>query len=1370
MRFCFSSVTIFLLTVFLTVAPAQVTRQSEAENRNSEAFDHDQPALREQWFRHGRVVPGESAAHLLYRAHRAKVQMRALKFTNQAHAALAGTALGTWKPLGPAPLASDATGFGGQDYGWVAGRANAVAIDPADSSGNTVYLGGAFGGVWKSTNAATANSSAVNWTPLLDNQPTLAVGSIAVQPQFTNPDPTRSVILVGTGETNSSGDSYYGLGILRSTDAGNSWNLISQDSTGTRSFAGLGFSRIAFSTANSNLVVAGAAAASEGILEGLEQPLNSNRGLYYSTDAGANWAFANISDSAITTAPSSVTSVVYNAAAGEFLAAIRWHGFYISNDGINWSRLTNQPGGLSSFLCPVNPTSQVCPFYRGEIAVVPGRNEMYVWYVDNSNDDGGIWRSTDGGISWSQINSGGIDNCGDRFAGCGTAQGFFDLELAAMPNGVGTDVYAGAVNLYKCTLLPGATNCNSGSSTFLNLTHAYGCPPSLGSIAHVHPDQHALDFLLVNGKAVMYFANDGGVYRALDGYSGLTSEVCGTSNAFDNLNQALGSMAQFISFSQHPSDVNTILGGTQDNGSPATSNSQGNVAWANVNEGDGGYTAIDPSNPTTWFTANTGVSIQRCPLGIGCHAEDFSNGLVVSSATVGEDSGAFYTPYILDPQNAGALLVGTCRVWRGFADGSGFSALTNSFENGGVGICTGGEINLVRSLAAGGPKDTPGFSNVIYAGTDGLGPLAAGGGHIWVSTNVDVGSGNWFDRTGSINPGNYPISAIVIDSSDPSGKTAYLAIMGFHVNHVWQTTNGGTSWINFNSNLPDAPANALLLDSGTVYVGTDGGVFSSSTSSPNWSEVGPSSSASGFLPNVPVTALGMFNFGGTKKLRASTYGRGIWELTLVAGPDFQVSVATNSATVFAGSSAAYNGNLTALNGYNSTVNLTCAAGATQPPTCAFSPTSGKPLISGAGFGLSASGPGGDYLFNVHAVGTDASTITHNFTLALHVLDFALTPPAPGSVTVKQGATSGAIALSATAAGSFNADVALACSGLPAGAVCNFQPSTVNPVSSSPAPLTLTISTSAATPIGNYSVSIVGSTAGGPQRTQPLALKVISSTTNAPDFTLSVSDAAQVTAVNHAITFHGTLTAVNGYASSVSLGCGAGSTAQPPTCSVSPLTMTPAAAGTSFSISAASDVPQNYNFNIVASGSDAAQTFHTAALTLAVGFDFSFSNLSTAQTVSAGQTASYNLDLRPLGNSNFPAIVSLACPGTGLPALTTCTFTPPQVSPGSGETNVLLSIRTTGPVAASPKTRNAPLALWFLFPVGGVVTAFMGRAKAKRLLPAFLLLVLTSCGGGGLSGGGSGAAQPGTPPGNYSITVTASSSSSSHSVQAAMTVQ
>ena len=551
---------------------------------------------REEWQMNGRRIPGANSAALRNRAIQQKVLMRTAYAVSQAATGVSGA----WVSIGPSPLPSDASGIGLQDYGWVTGRATAVAMDPNDPSGNTVYAGGAYGGVWKSSNAGalSPNPVSVNWTALTDNQATLAIGAIAIQPQLSIPDPTKSVVLAGTGETNSSADSYYGLGILRSPDGGQSWTLISGDVSGTHSFAGLGFSQMAFSSANPNLVVA--AAASQGIVEGLENPAASNRGLYYSNDAGVSWQAASVSDGGTSTSPASITSVVYNSAAATFYAAIRFHGFYSSPDGINWSRLAFQPGsGLNTASCPPQTVlPSFCPIYRGEIAVVPNRpgssgmGEMYVWDVDANDGDQGIWQSVDGGVSWNQINDSGISNCGDVFGGCGTVQGRYNLALAAVPNGTATDLYAGAENLYKCTITNAFPTCNgSGNNTFLNLTQVYGC----SDIAKVHPDQHAMDFLAANGTALLYFANDGGIYRAHDGFSGLRTGTCGQANQFDGLNATLGPMTQFVSVSESASDANLIFGGTQDNGTPATAFSQSGGSWVNVNAGDDGFTAVNPA-------------------------------------------------------------------------------------------------------------------------------------------------------------------------------------------------------------------------------------------------------------------------------------------------------------------------------------------------------------------------------------------------------------------------------------------------------------------------------------------------------------------------------------------------------------------------------------------------------------------------------------------------------------------------------------------------------------------------------------------------------------------------------------------------------
>ena len=316
----------------------------------------------------------------------------------------------------------------------------------------------------------------------------------------------------------------------------------------------------------------------------------------------------------------------------------------------------------------------------------------------------------------------------------------------------------------------------------------------------------------------MYFANDGGVYRTLDGYSGLTDGACdGGTNQFDSLNQTLGSMTQFISFSEPPEDPNTILGGTQGNGAAATQSALANSSWSAAFPGDTGYNQISPDDADQWFVSSppnalSGVNVFACDTGFNCQTQDFQNDQVVSSSTVGGDTGAFYPAFVLDPQNSSEMLVGTCRMWRGGSGGSGFTLLSDNFETGGSGTCTGSETNLVVSLAAGGPTDQNGFSNVIYAGTDGFGPLIPTippGGHVWVTTNAAAGPGTWVDQTGSINPNSFPISAIAIDSSDTTGQTAYVSIMGFHVSHVWKTLNGGASWTDFTANLPDAPANTI---------------------------------------------------------------------------------------------------------------------------------------------------------------------------------------------------------------------------------------------------------------------------------------------------------------------------------------------------------------------------------------------------------------------------------------------------------------------------------------------------------------------------------------------------------------------------------
>jgi hypothetical protein len=1202
------------------------------------------------------------------------------------------------------PLASDASGNGTQDYGPVAGGTTAVAIDPADPSGNTVYIAGAQSGVWKSTNAASPDPSSVMWSPVTDSQATLAMGAIAIQPG--NGDPAKSVILAATGDANNSSDAYFGLGILRSTDAGGTWSLVRTANNGSLSFSGLGGARMAFSSAagQTNTVVAAMAATFEGVVEGASTSA-TKRGLYTSVDAGQSWTFNALSDPGGMTDATSATSVVYNAAAGQFFAVARYHGFYSSRDGVSWTRLANQPGGpfLSTAVCPPQSSSNgySCPIYRGEMAVVPGRNEMYAWYVYLSPDggvvNGGIWESVNGGSSWSSISDAGITNCGD-VEGCGVQQGSYDLTLMAIPNASDTDLYAGSVNLYKCGLKPSNPYCTV--SPFFNLTHAYGCNP-IAAPAHVHPAQHAMAGIIPatgtdSGDALLYFANDGGVYRALDGYFGLATGSCSGKNQFDDLNQNLGSMTQFVNFSQHPSDVNIIVGGAQGNGSPATNQATTNPSWSNVLGGDGAHTAIDLGAPTNWYASNPdvapgGLGIQVCTSGINCNNAGFD--FVATSNDVGGDDGGFIFPYVLDPYSS-AMIVGTCRVWRGPRTGGPFIALSPNLETLGSGTCTGNEVNQLRALATSGLTDSNG-SSIIYATTNGLGPIdgplqAVPGGRVWVTRDASAGVPAFVDVTnngpqGSINPNQYPISAVALDSSDATGNTAYVTVMGFTggAGHVWKTTNSGATWSDFTANLPDAPVNAIVVypPMSQVYVGTDVGVFGSSISAPSWIELGPNPSTNlpGFLPNVSVTGLGVFASGGQQLLRASTYGRGIWQFNLVITPDFQFAVSNPSVTAFAGQAVTFNGTITALNGYTSSVTLGCVADTTNPPpTCSVTPSTLMPG-SKTPFTVTAAGSPGDYSFALQVAGSDAKHITHKIPLSLHLLSFGLTAPSPATVNVARGNTSSPVSFQVTAAGSFKQSVTVSCSPNLANAVCNLTPgTTVNPTSSSPVNMTATVAVPADTTAGSYTAAIQATTAGA---ISPLSTSFTLNVTANPDFVLSEPSAfPEVNAGSAGTTGPISIAAQDGFSGTVALSCPA--TYGADSCSIAPSSVNSFPATATLTVNGTKFIAGTYSLTI--RGTSGA-TVHTLAVPFTVG-DYSMSGTQNVASAPGGQVTA-NVKLASL--FSYAGKINASCDPTALTGAL-CSVSPanPITLASGGETN--LTVNLSVPKDATPGTYNVKI--------------------------------------------------------------------------------
>ncbi|HXN41693.1 MAG TPA: hypothetical protein VN918_07900, partial [Myxococcaceae bacterium] len=299
----------------------------------------------------------------------------------------------TWEPLGPAPLLSGGTRVGG--------RTNAIAIHPQDP--NIIYIGAALGGVWKSIDQGAS------WVPLTDDQPSLAMGAIAIDP--VNPE----TVYAGTGEMNFSGDSYYGAGILRSDDGGATWTRLGMKEFVDPNGGGARISRLLIDPKQTSTLYAG-----------------TTWGLYKSTDRGESWVLKLSSrkeaavtdlilhpeDSAVLHAAVSVPSTSLNK------------GLYRSVDaGETWQLLDL---GLM-------------PNQVGRIMVTQSPSDPQIMYASVGNPAGGSpqmfrLKSSDGGDTWERLP--------DCTSNCN--QSSYNNVIRVHPEDSNI-VYQGAVSLYRST-------------------------------------------------------------------------------------------------------------------------------------------------------------------------------------------------------------------------------------------------------------------------------------------------------------------------------------------------------------------------------------------------------------------------------------------------------------------------------------------------------------------------------------------------------------------------------------------------------------------------------------------------------------------------------------------------------------------------------------------------------------------------------------------------------------------------------------------------------------------------------------------------------------------------------------------------------
>lgn len=669
-----------------------------------------------------------------------------------------------WTPIGPRPISGGEGGFGAGPLP-NSGRVTALAVQDA----NTVYLGSAAGGVWKTTDGGRT------WAPITEGQPTLATGSITLDP--LNPQ----IVYVGTGEADRAQDSYFGIGILKSTNGGGTWTVL-----GASTFDRLRVGRIAVDPHNTSLLCAA-----------------TSVGMARSADAGATWTMTILGTStncpctaiytgcAVTDVvldPRTNPSTVY-AARGN-ISGDPSNGVYRSTDaGAAWTLV---PGSGSARF----PTADVG---RINLSVTQGGPAVLFAIVEQVSTNGllGVWNSANGGATWIQT-ANPEQSAGVTGASICT-QCWYDLGIVAYPSDPNI-VYALTTEIYRST--------NGGASWTLV---SYGYTPPY----KIHVDQHALQFIPGNPNA-FYAGNDGGIYRSTD-----------AGETYANLNATL-SISQFYQGTIDRSNPNVVAGGLQDNGT-VYRDASGN--WSRIVDGDGGYTIIDPTNPRVIFaTADEQILVSA-------NGPDPNAFNLLENGLPGKDvePRQFIIPLFMDPSDPNTLYTGTTRVYRltaqnltwqpisptlsvtstgdnaisviGIAPtngrviyaGTGTSSAARSklwatFDGGATWQDRTGALpnGFVTAIAV-SPAD-PRLAYVTLSGLD--------IGHVFRTAD---GGATWTDV--SDNLPNTPANAVLIDPADP--RVLYVGTdLG-----VFKSITGGGAWILLNTGMPMVIVEDLQLDS-----------------------------------------------------------------------------------------------------------------------------------------------------------------------------------------------------------------------------------------------------------------------------------------------------------------------------------------------------------------------------------------------------------------------------------------------------------------------------------------------------------------------------------------------------------------------------
>lgn len=705
----------------------------------------------------------------------------------------------------------------------IGGRTRALAIDVANE--NILLAGGVSGGVWKSTDQGAS------WNRVSGLQDHPAVTSI-VQDKRTG---KTNEWYYATGEFtgNSASDRgafFLGNGIYKSTDNGDSWQLISSTAQPGTSGTDVVTSAQRFTITDQLAIDYSESSGTEIYAAGLSEIIRSTDGFQtFDVVLGADNGGNNFADVAVTS-----TGKVFAAIGNSsFNGSQAEDGLFMSDDGITWQKIepaTNFPTSFNRIEIAIDPSDE------GKVYFV-GADRLFLF---NDVNDTFTDLSANLGVSTSDVGQGH------------NSQGGYDLYAAVHPSNPDA-IFIGGVNLLRST---------DGYRTAVNRKQIGGYnndnnPNSYPRYPNHHPDNHAYAFFPSNPDK-MLSGSDGGVHITQNNQANVTAANPVTWSSLNNGYTT----TQFYHASIHLHDLgdNQIGGGMQDNGTWGKFNADPQEVWTEISGGDGAYSAITYNSI---YTSSQNGNLRRFVLNGSTY--EFTANITPSST---DADFLFINPFIVNPVNQDQLFVGAKgRVF--FTNNVRSNPSAGAWEE-----ITSTTMNNQQVSALAMSIEPEG---ILYFGTR--------SGRIFKVQNTVALENNTAPTSvaGANMPISGSISSLAVDPKD--GNKVIATYSNYGVVSVWYSENGGSTWTSISGNLEENPdgsgagpsvRSAAIMPDGNggnyYFVGTSVGLYMTQTLDGDntvWTQQAPQS-----IGNVVVTSLMVRPVEGM--LLAATHGNGVF--------------------------------------------------------------------------------------------------------------------------------------------------------------------------------------------------------------------------------------------------------------------------------------------------------------------------------------------------------------------------------------------------------------------------------------------------------------------------------------------------------------